>query len=319
MRTLIALALLSLLPGASAAAQQACAHGALDTRYCDADGDMVPDVPTDPKQLLDPDTLIYSYTPLEDPSVYAKMWDGFIVHMEKTTGKKVRLFQVQSNAAQLEALRSGRLHVTGVNTGSVPVAVNCTGYVPFSIMAGPAGIHSYHMEIIVPAGSPIQSPKDLKGRTVAYTSPTSNSGFNAPAFILESEFGLKVDADYKTTFSGKHDNSILGVVNGDYEAAAVASTVLDRMAARKAYDPAKIRSIFKSKTFPTTAYGYAYNLKPELAEKIRQAFFTYDMGQDQAMLKEFPGQEHFVPMDYKTTWQIVREIDAGTGVKYDCK
>jgi phosphonate transport system substrate-binding protein len=310
---------LSAWPSQEPHAQTTCPHGSLDHRYCDRDGDLVADVPSDPKQLIDPDTLIFSYTPLEDPAVYAKMWDSFIAHIEKTTGKKVRLFQVQSNAAQLEALRAGRMHITGVNTGSVPLAVNCTGFVPFGIMSGPKGIFGYEMEIIVPADSPITSPQELKGRTVAFTSPTSNSGFKAPAFILQSEFGLKADVDYKTTFSGKHDNSILGVVNGDYESAAVANQVLDRLAARKGYEPDKIRSIYKSKTFPTTAYGYAHNLKPELAAKVREAFFSYAVDKDAAMLQEFPGQQRFEAMTYKTAWQIVRDIDAGTGVTYDCK
>jgi phosphonate transport system substrate-binding protein len=317
MRFFAVLALM-LLPLA-ARAQEACPRGALDAKYCDRDGDMVADAPSDPAQWVDPDTLIYSYTPLEDPAVYAKMWDDFIAHLEKTTGKKVRLFQVQSNAAQLEALRSGRLHVTGVNTGSVPVAVNCTGYVPFSIMAGPAGPYGYEMEIIVPADSPVTSPPQLRGRTVAFTSPTSNSGYKAPAYVLQSEFGLRAETDYKPTFSGKHDNSILGVVNRDYDAAAVANTVMHRMAERKAYDPAAVRTIFKSKTFPTTAYGYAHNLKPELAAKIREAFLTYAIARDAAMAKEFPGQEQFIPITYKADWQVVRDIDAGTGVTYDCK
>jgi len=301
---------------AAAVAQDACPRGTLDAKYCDRDGDLVADVPM---TTIDPDTLIYSYTPLEDPAVYAKMWDRFIAHMEQATGKKVRLFQVQSNSAQLEALRSGRLHVTGVNTGSVPVAVNCSGYVPFAMMAGPAGPYGYEMEIVVPADSPIKTPKDLRGRTVAFTSPTSNSGYKAPAYLMETEFGLKPEADYKTTFSGKHDNSILGVINGDYEAAAVANSVLQRMAERKVYDAAQLRTIYKSKTFPTTAYGYAHNLKPALAEKIRQAFFTYAIAQDPDMAKEFPGQQRYMPMAYKTDWEMIRAIDAATGVTYDCK
>ena len=37
--------------------------------------------------------------------------------------------------------------------------------------------------------------------------------------------------DYQIVFSGKHDNSALGVVNGDDDAAAVANTVLARMVA----------------------------------------------------------------------------------------
>src|SRR5690349_23665624 len=102
---------------------------ALDQRFTDADGDMVADAPKDPKQWVDPSVLVFSYTPVEDPAVYAKAWDGFVKHMEKVTGKKVQFFPVQSNAAQLEAMRAGRLHVSGFNTGSNPLAVNCAGFV----------------------------------------------------------------------------------------------------------------------------------------------------------------------------------------------
>ena len=77
---------------------------ALDQRFTDANGDMVADVPSDPKLVIDPPVLIFSYTPVEDPAMYAKVWDGFIKHMEKVTGKRVQFFPVQSNAAQLEAM-----------------------------------------------------------------------------------------------------------------------------------------------------------------------------------------------------------------------
>src|SRR5262249_25281010 len=94
----------------------------LDTRFQDGDGDMVADTPTDPSKWVDPATLIFAYTPVEDPAVYAKVWKGFLEHMEKVTGKKVQFFSVQSNAAQIEAMRAGRLHIAGFNTGSNPIA-----------------------------------------------------------------------------------------------------------------------------------------------------------------------------------------------------
>jgi phosphonate transport system substrate-binding protein len=96
----------------SARAQE-CPWGDLDKAYCDRDGDLVADAPTDPKQLVNPSTLIFAYTPVEDPAVYAKVWDGFVKYMEQTTGKKVVFFPVQSNAAEIEAMRPGRLHVAG--------------------------------------------------------------------------------------------------------------------------------------------------------------------------------------------------------------
>lgn len=306
----------------SAQAQDACQRGDLDSRYCDSNGDMVADAPTDPKQWVDPDTLVFAYTPVEDPEVYRGVWDGFLKHMSEVTGKKVQFFPVQSNAAQIEAMRAGRLHVAGFNTGGNPLAVNCAGFVPFTMMADKQGNFGYEMEIIVPADSSAQKIEDLKGKTIAFTSQTSNSGYKAPSALLASEYKMEADRDYKPAFSGKHDNSVLGVANKDYDGAAVANSVMNRMVARGAVDGAKLRSIYKSESFPTTGYGYVYNLKPELAEKVKQAFFTFDWT-GSSLLQEFgksePAQEAFIPITYKTHWNVVRDIDRAMNVSYACK
>lgn len=125
--------------GAVPTGAQDCPRGDLDKRFCDRNGGLVADPPMDAKQLVDPSTLIFAYTPVEDPEVYRKVWDGFLQHMQKITGKKVVFFAVQSNAAQIEAMRAGRLHVAGFNTGSNPIAVNCAGFVPFAMMAAKDG------------------------------------------------------------------------------------------------------------------------------------------------------------------------------------
>src|SRR5690554_4494401 len=204
----------------------------LSPRYQDADSNLVADAPRDPGRWRDPRILVFAYTPVEDPALYARVWDEFIQHVQALTGKEIRFFPVQSNAAQLEAMRAGRLHVAGFNTGSNPIAVNCAGFVPFAMMAGEDGSFGYEMEIITWPGSGIESVSDLSGRGMAFTSPTSNSGFKAPSALLESEFGLVPDEDFETAFSGSHDNSILGVVNRDYDAAAIANSVSNRMLAR---------------------------------------------------------------------------------------
>jgi phosphonate transport system substrate-binding protein len=311
-------ALAGVIAWTGTAGAQDCPRGDLDKAYCDRNGDLTADLPADPKQLVNPSTLIFAYTPTEDPAVYQKAWDPFIKHMEKVTGKRVVFFPVQSNAAQYEAMRSGRLHVAGVNAGGNATAVNCAGFVPFTMMAAKDGSFGYEMEIIVPADSPIKAPADLKGKKIAFTDATSNSGFKAPSAILKADFNLESKRDYEPVFSGKHDNSILGVVNKDYEAAAVANSVLNRMLDRKVFDKAKIRSIYKSETFPTTGYGHVYNLDPKLVEKIKEAFFSFPW-EGSALKAEFQKEDKFVPIDYKKDWAVLRKIDAATGVKYTCK
>ena len=314
---MVALGLVSLTTIAQAAE---CPRGTLDKQYCDRDGNLTADLPIDQSKWVDPEALIFAYTPVEDPAVYKSVWAGFIDHLSKTTGKKVIFFSVQSNAAQLEAMRSGRLHVAGFNTGSNPIAVSCAGFVPFAMMASDDGSFGYEMEIIVPVDSPIKSPSDIKGRTLTFTSPTSNSGNKAPSALLKSEFGLVKDVDFKTSFSGKHDNSVLGIANKDYEVAPVANSVMRRMVDRKAVDPAKIRTIYKSQTFPNTGFGHSHNLDPALSAKVRQAFFTFKW-EGSALKKEFEksGEGKFISIVHKFDWDVIRKIDAANGIKYTCK
>ncbi len=165
----------------------------LNPPFVDTVGDMVADVPTNPAEWLDPDVLLFSYTPVEDPAVYREAWSEFIAYLEEKTGKTVHFYPVQNYAAQLEALRAGRLHVAGVNTGSVPFAVNVAGFIPFAIMASEDGVFGYEMEVIVHQDSDIHTLEDLRGRQLALVSPTSNSGFKAPTALLEAEFGMLPD------------------------------------------------------------------------------------------------------------------------------
>lgn len=293
---------------------------AMDPRFKDENGDLVADTPTDPSQQVDPSTIVFAYTPVEDPAVYAKVWDGFLRHMESVTGKRVQFFPVQSNAAQIEAMRAGRLHVAGFNTGSNPLAVNCAGFVSFAMMASKDGNFGYNMEIITYPGSGIEKVEDIKGKKMAFTSQTSNSGFKAPSAILKADYDMIPERDFEPVFSGKHDNSILGVANKDYPAAAIANSVMHRMIARDVITADQVTSIYKSQTFPTTGFGYVYNLKPELQEKIKEAFFTFDW-EGSALKEEFArsGEEQFIPITYKEYWEVIRKIDTANGVSYDCK
>ncbi|MGE0613558.1 MAG: phosphate/phosphite/phosphonate ABC transporter substrate-binding protein [Hyphomicrobiales bacterium] len=292
----------------------------LDSRFEDKDGDLIADIPSDPSKQVDPSTLIFAYTPVEDPAVYAKVWDGFLKHMEKVTGKKVQFFPVQSNAAQIEAMRAGRLHIAGFNTGSNPIAVACAGFRPFTIMASADNSFGYEMEIITFPGSGVEKVEDIKGKKMAFTAETSNSGYKAPSALLKSEFSMVAGKDFEPTFSGKHDNSILGVANKDYPAAAIANSVMARMFERGVVKPEQIKSVYKSQTFPTTGYGVVYTLKPELQEKIKEAFFSFEW-KGSALEEEFKksGEAKFIPITFKGHWEVIRKIDEANNVSYKCK
>jgi len=318
--SILGASMLALMSYGSQVSAAECERGDLDERFCDVDGDLLADIPSDPSQQIDPDTLIFAYTPVEDPAVYKTAWSDFLTHLEKETGKKVLFFPVQNNAAQIEAMRSGRLHIAGFNTGSNPLAVNCAGFRPFTIMASKDGGFGYEMEIITYPGSGIEKVEDIKGKQLAFTSPTSNSGFKAPSAILKGDFDMLPDRDFEPVFSGKHDNSILGVANKDYPAASIANSVKFRMIRRDVIKEEDVVTIYKSQTFPTTGFGVVYNLKPELQEKIRNAFFNFEW-EGTTLQAEFEksNEGQFLEMTYKEFWDVIRKIDTANGVSYACK
>ena len=295
-----------------------CTHGNLDLRYCDRNGDLVADPPSDVWLRLDPDVLIFAYTPVEDPAQFRDVWRDFLDHLEGIVSREVRFFPVQSNAAQIEAMRAGRLHIGGFNTGSVPLAVNCAGFVPLTMMARADGSFGYEMELITHRDSGIEEIEDLRGRTLTFTSPTSNSGFKAPSVLLESEFGLVAGRDFEPVFSGRHDNSVLGVLQRDYEVAAVANQVIDQVLARGVGSRGDLRVLYRSQSFPTTAYGVSNRLEPDLAELVRQAFRSFEWA-GSALEAEFQEEDGFIEITYQEHWEVIRTIDVASGTSWGCR
>ncbi len=311
---LVALAALLLTAGIVAA--QPCGHrGDLDALYCDEDRDLLPDPPKDPAKLVSPDPLIFTYVPVEDPAVYENVWSDFLKHVEKVTGKKTQFFGLQNYAAQIEAMRSGRLHLAAYSTGSVVYAVNLAGAVPFAVMKDARGLSGYHVWLIAGAKDErIKSVADLKGKRVAHVSQTSNSGHQAPVYYF-SKMGVVPGRDYTIVYSGKHDTSALGVINGDYDAAVVADTVLQRMMARNVIKQSDFKIVWTSPTFPTAGFVYAHNLEPTLVEKIREAFFSFKF-EGTSVGREFKPRIGFMPLVYARDWEPVLAVLKANGVTF---
>lgn len=302
-------------PFAASAQDASCKNrGDLDTLYCDEDGDLVADPPKDARRLKNPSTIVFTYTPVEDPAVYEKVFKPFTDHLAQCTGKRVVFYQVQSNAAEIEAMRSGRLHVGGFSTGPTAFAVNIAGAVPFAVKGDAKDWQGYNLIVVVKKDSPIQTMADLKGKRVAHTSPSSNSGNLAPRALFPG-LGVKPDADYKVLYSGKHDQSILGVRSGDYDAAPVASDVFHRMATRGQIKEDEFRIVWRSQKFPTSSFAYAHDLEPKFRDQMLKCFYDYRFTAE--MQKAFDGADRFYPITYKKEWEVVRKVAEGSGEAFN--
>lgn len=300
--------------GSSLAADTCSNRGTLDEMYCDENKDMVADTPKDEKDWKDPKTLVFTYTPVEDPAVYKDAFSDFQKYLEEATGKKVIYYTVQSNAAEVEAMRSGRLHIAGFSTGPTGFAVNLAGYVPIGVKGNEDSFQGYNLIVVTKKDSGIEKLEDIKGKRIAHTSASSNSGNLAPRSIFPKH-GIVPDKDYTVVYSGKHDQSILGVAHGDYDAAPVASDVFNRMAEAGRINADDFNIVFTSPKFPTSSFGYAHDLHPDLVKKIVDAFYSYRFTPE--MQETFGKADRFFPVTYQEDWKVIRDIAESTGTSYN--
>jgi phosphonate transport system substrate-binding protein len=276
----------------------------LSAGFTDSQGTLLADPPTDPSKLVDPATLVLAHLDETDADTAIVDWVPFVDHLAKVTGKKVELLTVDNGPAAIDRIKSGQINLIALHAADVPFLVNNAGYQPVGVVANDSGATGNRMDLLVRSGSPINSPADLKGKTLTCTGPLSIVGYRAAVALLMQNQGLRPNVDYYICWSLGQTSSIKGVADGTYEVAAVSDEKLHSALEKGTVKESSYHMIYQSDVFPRTAIGYFYNLKPDLAAKVRDAVLTYKpvaTGEGKPM--------HFAPVDYKKDFALVRTID----------
>jgi len=130
--------------------------------------------------------------------------------------------------------------------------------------------------------SGITSMEDAKGKTFAFADPNSTSGYLVPGAELQAMFG-PLDAYFsEVRFSGGHEQSIVGVANGDFQAGVswadglgawedgYNSGAFRRAADAGLVDMNDIVEIWKSKMIPEGPMVVRAALPADVKEKVIQ-------------------------------------------------
>jgi phosphonate transport system substrate-binding protein len=282
----------------------------LDPVYADSDGDLIADTPENGDLLNTPDELTFCFITSSDSTNEADQWQQLMDAIKEKTGLPVTYLRITDGREQLEALRNGRLHITALSTGEVPAAVNTAGFVPICTFGQEDGTSGYKMEVIVKADSKIKKLSELRGKKIAFTRPNSNSGCKAPAMLLMEIAKLQPERDYQWSYTYGHDGSVAAVLEGEVDAAPIASDAFARMIARGEAKKEDFRTIYESEQFPPAAFGYAYNLDPKIKEAIQSALVEFKWeGTKIAESFGADGSTKFVPVSYKDDWANIRRVD----------
>jgi phosphonate transport system substrate-binding protein len=285
----------------------------LASKFTDKQGTLLADPPTSSDQLVDPDTILIARLPNTD-EIPGKSWADFDKHLAEVTGKKVSDVIYTGSSDQLTQFSNGKITLAAVHPADAPFIVNNYGFEPFAVLGTDSGANGNHLDIIVPAGSPIASPADLKGHSLACSAPSSITGYRAAVAVLMQDDQLRPNVDYYVLWSMGQKKSIKGIADkpAKYEAAAVSDDKLLSLLDDGDIDKSQYKVIYQSDVIPRTTIGYFYNLKPELAAKIREATLSYSSPVARDTLR-------FLPIDYKNDFRFLRTIDDSFDPRLDSR
>ncbi len=215
--------------------------------------------------------ILLGLVPSEDPSALVNDNQAIISSLESSLGMKVKPFIATDYNGVIEALRAKRLDIAMMGPFAYVLAATVAEVDPIAIPDLANQGPFYHSLIITRQDTGIHTLADLKGRTFAFVDPSSTSGHLFPKTGM-LQAGLNPDRDMRAIFAGSHDASVLALLNGKVDAAAVADRLLDAVVGRGLAKREDLVVVWQSEPIPGAPVVMRRDLPEDLKARLRAAF-----------------------------------------------
>lgn len=243
-------------------------------------------------------------------------YEPIVAYFEEALGVPVTIRNATDYAGVIEALNAETIQIARLGPASYAQAwIVMNGSVtPLVGEVALDGTFGYHSVIVVPTDSPFQSIEDLEGQSLAFADPNSTSGFQAPSYFLREE-GIIADEYFSETgFSGSHENSVMAILDGTYDAAATwwrdeERSNFRRMAEKDMIPEGAVRVIWQSPKLPASPWAVHSDLPEDLQSDVRQALLNMRTADPVAFESLTDGQAGgLIEVDHEAYEPIVRMI-----------
>lgn len=206
----------------------------------------------------------------------------FRAKVEEALGVPVKLFTPADYDGVIQGLLGGTIDYAGLGASAYakiyltnPEAVDVQ--LTTQNVDGTTGYYSIGF---ARKDSGITSMDDAKGKSFAFADPNSTSGYLVPAAELSATYGKLEDYFSEVKMSGGHEQTIVGVANGDFDAGVAWADGLGNWedgftngAFRKAADAGlvdmnEITEIWRSKLIPNGPYVIRRSLPQDVKDKM---------------------------------------------------
>jgi phosphonate transport system substrate-binding protein len=247
-------------------------------------------------------------------------WEPVAAYLTEQLGVPTKTYRVADYAGLVEAMRGDNIEFSRFGPAVYSLGRRVMGdkLKPLFRDIDNNGAEGYYSIIIVRADSPIKSLEDLKGKPFLFADPNSTSGYAFPAYFMKKQGFDPAKHFSATIYSGSHENSVLGVVKGQYDASAThwtneTSSMVATLERRGMIPKDSVRIIWKSPLIPASPFCVRANLPQALQDAVKDAFYTMKDKSPQTWETLTQGQVRgYAPAkheDYLDVVAVVEEMD----------
>lgn len=233
--------------------------------------------------------------------------------LSERLGVPVELFPAADYAGVMQGLLAGQLHLAGLGaSGYAGIYLQDAQAVePFAVTMNADESLGYYAPMYVRADSPFHELEDLRGASLAYADANSTSGYLVPRAELRAA-GINDEEFFgRTGFGGGHEQAVIAVLNGQYDAGVTWSSMLGefeegysrgnlrRMVDNGLLDMNDLRIVWVSDLIPNGPTVRRQDL-PQEAKEILDDLYMNFAAEDPECFADISGGDNagFAPIDH---------------------
>ena len=242
--------------------------------------------------------LVLAFVPQENPEKLLGDIRAIDLYLETAMGRRVEARVTTDHAAAVESLAAGAADIAFM--GALPYVMARERIGAAALLSEVyRGRPSYSGAVFVRRGGGIAGIEDLRGKSIAFADPISESGYLYPLDLFVKAGLLPAGGDPKAFFgevyfAGGYQQAIQAVANGLVDAAGVSvyATLLLDVDKRGA-----VAAIARTPPIPSHVVVARRGLEPEPRKAFVEAMLALNAPEKRHLLKHLYGPDGYVVPD----------------------